>query len=191
MGINYCRKFIHISFGLILYFLSFILSSFYFKITLFGFFIGLSIFEFLRIFFFDLLPLKGLWFPLFKKEEIFSISDAWFYLLGIIFSWYFLNPFQFRLILLILTLADPVAALVGFYIGRYKIYKYKTLEGGFAFLITTLIIVYLYTKNLALHHIILCFIVTLAEIFTKKDNFWIPFMGGIYLRFIDKFLKVF
>ncbi len=184
MGINYPRKLIHISFGFFLYILSLILKFFYFKLILFFFFLCMSIFDFFRMFFYEKLPLKDFWLPLFKKEEFFGFCDAWFYLLGLIFSSCVLSLFKFRLILLILTLADPLAAFAGFYIGRYKIFRNKTLEGSIVFFLSALAITYFYIKTINLYYAILCLILSITELVSRRDNFWISFVGSIYLRIL-------
>jgi dolichol kinase len=182
MGINFYRKLFHICFGIFLLILNHILSKNVFGVILIFFFLGLSVFEFLRLFFFEKVPLKFLWVPLLKKEEFSRLNDAWFYLIGIGLAWYFLNVKNFQMVLSILTFADPGAALVGFYIGRIRLFNSKSIEGTFAFFFISLGIVYFFTQSLNFFYLGLCLTLSLVELFVKRDNLWIPLAATFYLK---------
>jgi dolichol kinase len=184
MGINFKRKLFHISFGLIIFFLTYYLPLDYVFYLLAGLWIGLSIFEFWRIFFYEKVPLKFLWEPLLKSEERKKINDAWFFLIGLIFASVFLEKHEFRTILLVLSLADPLACIIGVPLGKHKIYKNKSLEGTLTFLITALLICISQLHAFSFKIFMLALIFTLAEVFTRRDNFWIPFSGTVYLTLI-------
>jgi len=183
MGINLYRKFFHIVCGLTLYFLSLKIPYFHLGLIMIFLWIGLSLFEFLRFSFYKYLPLKSLWMPLLKKDEYKKLNDAWFFLAGLILSWFILELKYFQLILLILTLADPFASLIGYYIGRKKLKNNKTLEGSLGFFIISLLITYFYIKTFSFFILLFCGILSLTEAFTRRDNLWIPLIGSLCLKF--------
>ncbi|QER41583.1 hypothetical protein F1847_02055 [Thermodesulfobacterium sp. TA1] len=180
---NFYRKVFHLFFGVFLWGLSYVLSYKTFSWVLVGLLIASSLFEILRLFLYDYLPLKRIWIPLLKKEEFYKISDGWFYLVGITCLYGLVGIQDFRLVVLVLTLADPMASLVGFYIGRIKVFSGKTLEGGVTFLLITLFIVYTVKRSLTLVDIGFSTLLAFTELLTKRDNFWIPLIGGLYLRY--------
>ena len=184
MGINFKRKLFHIFFGLSLYFLTDFLSQdriFYLLILLWA---GLNVFEIMRIFFYEKIPLKVLWEPLLKIEERKKINDAWFFLSGLIFACLFLEKVEFKTVLLVLTLADPLACMIGVPFGKHKLYKNKSLEGSLTFMFTAFLICAWGLKVINLKILFLALIFTCAEVFTRRDNFWIPFSGTVYLTLL-------
>jgi dolichol kinase len=184
MGINLYRKLFHIFSGLLIYGLSYKLPYSTLGLILLFLWLGLSLFELLRLFSPKYLPLKIIWQPLLKEDEFKRINDAWYFLAGVLFSWFILDLKNFQIILLILTLADPFASLIGYYFGKIKLKNNKTLEGSSVFLITSFLVVYFHIKTLSLSLYLYCIILSLVEVFTKKDNFWIPFIGSLYLKIV-------
>jgi dolichol kinase len=184
MGINFYRKIFHLGFGFFLFGLSYFVSYHLLGLLLVSLVILNSVFEVLRLFFYDYLPLKRLWTPLLKKEEFYKISDGWFYLVGTTCLYYLVGREDFRLILLILTLSDPIASLVGFYLGKKKIFRGKTLEGGVAFFLMSLLVVLLLKGSLTFQYFGLTALLSFIELLTKRDNFWIPLVGGLYLKYL-------
>lgn len=182
MGINLYRKFFHIFSGLTIYVLSYKVPYSTLGLILLFLWLGLSLFEFLRLFFYKYLPLKFIWQPLLKEEEYKRINDAWYFLLGILLSWLILDLKYFQIILLILTLADPFASTTGFYLGKTKLKDDKTLEGSLAFFIVSLLITYFSLKTLSLILITCSIILSFIEALTKKDNLWIPLIGSLYFK---------
>ncbi len=180
--INLYRKLFHIFWGLFLFFLSSHLSFFNFSLFLIIIFSFLIIFEILRIFKPHLLPLKFLWKPLLKKEEKNKLNDACFFMAGVIISWFLLDLDRFKLVLLILTFSDPFACFSGFLIGKRKLWNNKTLEGSLSFLLITLTLSIFYTKCFNFSIFLFSLLLTFTEAFTKRDNFWIPVIGSLYLR---------
>ena len=185
MGINLYRKLFHITSGLIIYALSYKLPFFILGLILVFLWIGLSFFEVFRLFFYKALPLKSLWVPLLKKEEFTRLNDAWYFLAGLILSWAILDLRSFQVIVLILTIADPSASIAGNLIGRKKLKNNKTLEGTLAFFITSLLITYFHTGFFCFSMLLFCLFLSLTEFFTKRDNFWIPVVGSLYLKLLS------
>jgi len=84
--------------------------------------------------------------------------------------------------LLILSISDTLAALIGIPFGKHKFLK-KSLEGSAAFFISTLLILGIYFPETLLINIFVAAIVTLAEAYPMNldDNFLIPILSGILL----------
>ena len=84
--------------------------------------------------------------------------------------------------LLILSISDTLAALIGIPFGKHKFLK-KSLEGSSAFFISTLLILGIYFPETLLINIFVAAIVTLAEAYPMNldDNFLIPILSGVLL----------
>jgi glycerol-3-phosphate acyltransferase PlsY len=87
--------------------------------------------------------------------------------------------------LLILILADTSAALVGKGVGRVSIYG-KTLEGSLAFLLTSLLIVWIYPNLNRFSGSLGSLGATVIEILPIKinDNLTIPLVAGAIMSFL-------
>ncbi len=183
MGISiFLRKFLHLITGLLVYFLSFLVSQTKLNLILIFFWVLFSIFEFLRLFSLVKLPFENLWKKLLKDDEKKKLTDSWFYLAGLILAIFFLKIEFFRLLVLILSFSDPLAFLIGNYLGKIKLYKNKTLEGSLVFFAASVIISYNFL-GLNWHTLFLPLVLTLVEIFFRRDNFWIPVIGVFYFNF--------
>lgn len=180
MGINLYRKSVHISFGIILLSLCSFLSYQVIQKTLL-ILVGLMvIFEVWRLFRYESVPLKRLWVPLLKKEEFYRVSDGWWYVLSLVIVSHLIGLSEFKLILLIFTFGDPVAALTGFYLGKHKIFGNKTLEGTMAFFLASLAAVFLWFRELTLETLGLIMLMSISEALFKKDNLFTPLTGASY-----------
>jgi dolichol kinase len=86
--------------------------------------------------------------------------------------------------ILILILSDTAAALIGKWIGRVKILG-KTLEGSMAFLLTSLLIVWIYPDLDRFSGSLAALGAALVEILPIKvnDNLTIPLVAGAILFF--------
>ena len=87
--------------------------------------------------------------------------------------------------LLILILADTSAALIGKGVGRVSIYG-KTLEGSLAFLLTSLLIVWIYPNLNRFSGSLGSLGATVIEILPIKinDNLTIPLVAGAIMSFL-------
>jgi dolichol kinase len=87
--------------------------------------------------------------------------------------------------ILILIISDTAAALVGKGIGRVKIFG-KTLEGSVVFLITSLLIVWIYPHLGRFSGSLAALGATLIEILPIKmnDNLTIPLVAGTIMFFV-------
>ncbi|MCS7279438.1 MAG: hypothetical protein NZ530_05205 [Thermodesulfobacteriaceae bacterium] len=191
MGINFfLRKLLHLLTGIFIYFLSFHLSQTKLILFLIFFWFLFSLFEILRLSLIIKIPFENLWKKLLKEDEKSNLTDSWFYLTGVTLAGFFLKIDSFRLLILILAFSDPLASLVGFYIGKTRVYKNKTLEGALTFFLISFIISYFFLKC-SWHTFFLSLFLTLVEVLTRRDNFWIPVGGTFYLNLTKYFLGLF
>ena len=81
-----------------------------------------------------------------------------------------------------MSLADANAAIIGVGYGKTKLLN-KTLEGSFAFYITTFIILYIFKIPLMLSFLVslITTLTELIEIPRINDNITIPIMVGLLL----------
>ena len=88
--------------------------------------------------------------------------------------------------LLIMTISDSFAAIIGIKYGKTKLYQNKSLEGSFSFFITAFIILVLFIPNLYLFYLILISLaVTIVELFSFhkiNDNLVIPISSAILIQ---------
>ncbi len=84
--------------------------------------------------------------------------------------------------LLILSLSDTFAALVGIPFGRHR-FLAKTVEGSTAFFIVTLIILAFFFPDKIILNFIVALFLTVVEAYPSNldDNFMIPLAAGISL----------
>ena len=117
-----------------------------------------------------------------------NVTGASYYLLGCFLTVYFFNDISIIMSsLLIMCISDSFAALIGVKYGNTKIYKEKTLEGSFAFLISTFLILSIFSFHLNLYALVFISIaVTLVELFSFyriNDNLTIPLSSAILLQY--------
>lgn len=84
--------------------------------------------------------------------------------------------------LLILSISDTLAALVGIPFGKHKFFE-KSVEGSLTFFISTWVILSIFFPSASILNIIISGIVTLAEAnpMNLDDNFLIPILSGVLL----------
>jgi dolichol kinase len=117
-----------------------------------------------------------------------NITGATYYLVGCLFTIYFFKDVSIIMSsLLIMSISDSVAALIGRSYGRTEIYKGKTLEGSFSFLLSTIIILSIFSVNLNLYAVVfISIIIMFVELFSSdriNDNLTIPICSAILLQY--------
>ena len=122
-----------------------------------------------------------------KKKN--NFTGASYYLLGCsIVVLFFDNTNIIIASLLIMSISDSFAALVGVKFGKTKIYGNKSLEGSFAFYVSTIIILYFFINSLTgFEYMYISFLITLVELFSFykiNDNLTIPVFGAIILTYL-------
>ena len=105
-----------------------------------------------------------------------------------IFSFFLIILFFNKIIvatsMFITILSDALAAIIGLRYGKLKTINNKTLEGSYAFLVSTIIILFIATTNISLYVIIIIsIIITAIEAFTpmEYDNLTVPIFSAIIL----------
>jgi len=122
------------------------------------------------------------------EKEKNNVTGATYYLLGCLVTVYFFKDISIIMSsLLIMSVSDSLAALIGIRYGHTKIYRGKTLEGSFAFLISTIIILSIFSVNLNLYALLfISIIITFVELFSFyriNDNLTIPLCSAILLQY--------
>lgn len=118
-----------------------------------------------------------------SKDEDKTGEGALLFLLGIFFTLSFFPEGASAVSILILSISDTSARIVGVSLGKRKILKQKTLEGSLTFFVTSFIILNVFYHNLIFSGIV-AGLTTLTEILTQDlidDNFSIPLISGFLL----------
>ncbi len=118
-----------------------------------------------------------------------NVTGASYYLLGCLIVVYFFQDINIIISsLLIMSISDSFAALIGVKYGKTKIYGKKSLEGSFSFFVSTIIILYIFMNNLSpFEYIYISLLITLVELFSFhriNDNLTIPVFAALALNYI-------
>tara|TARA_Y100000766_G_scaffold277837_1_gene283793 strand:- start:1430 stop:2038 length:609 start_codon:yes stop_codon:yes gene_type:complete len=118
-----------------------------------------------------------------------NVTGASYYLLGCLIVVYFFQDINIIISsLLIMSISDSFAALIGVKYGKTKIYGKKSLEGSFSFFVSTIIILYIFMSNLSpFEYIYISLLITLVELFSFhriNDNLTIPVFAALALNYI-------
>ncbi len=183
----FLRKFIHVAFSLLLLCGTYYLEKRIFILLLLVCFLAESLWEFIRLKQPDSLP-NFLNFKLVLKErETKTLTDAWYFILGMLIASLFLWDAWLRALILIVGISDTVAYFVGKALDGPKIFYGKTLYGSFSFFITTVLILYAFglTKVVGIVHIFsLAILLTLSESLFERDNLSIPIAYVLFYIFL-------
>ena len=122
-----------------------------------------------------------------KEKNVFT--GATYYLLGCLFVIILFNENSIIIAsLLIMSVSDSFASVIGMKFGKTKIYNNKSLEGSFAYFVTAFIILSIFVPNLYLiKSILIAFIITLVELFSYhslNDNLTIPIFSAILIQYL-------
>jgi len=117
-----------------------------------------------------------------RSFELKKLTGASFVFLGALITYVLFDPKVAGIGLIIMSLADANAAIIGVGYGKTKLLN-KTLEGSFAFYITTFIILYIFKIPLMLSFLVslITTLTELIEIPRINDNITIPVMAGLLL----------
>ncbi len=118
---------------------------------------------------------------LMRDHEKKGLTTTSFYFLGSILVVVFFSRKIAITSLLILSISDVAAAIVGMYWGKRRMWG-KSMEGSFSFLLSSFFITFLFFPKKALF---VALISTFAEFFTpgKFDNLTIPLASALALKF--------
>ena len=138
---------------------------------------------------------------LMRKSEKLSFSGLPFYALGVGLSLFLFQKEIAILSILYLIFADPIASIVGVYMGKDRLLPNKTLQGTVAAFTTCLIIGVSYLVILQIQSpniIIFAFFGAIAgalsellSAFNIDDNMTIPVISGVALTLLNLWLQVF
>ena len=114
----------------------------------------------------------------YEKKSLWSASYMIlsFLLITVIF------PKNVAIISMILgSVCDPLAGLFGQKYGRIIIIHNKTLEGTYVFIISSFLLVSLYSYTVSTYLLLICFMIALTELITpmKYDNVTIPIASSL------------
>ena len=117
-----------------------------------------------------------------RSFESTKLTGATFVFLGAILTYVIFSQRVAGIALLVMSLSDAMAAIIGVGFGRTKLLS-KSLEGSFAFFATTIIILYFF-KIPVIISLTVSFLVTLIElieILKINDNVSIPISAALLL----------
>ncbi len=119
-----------------------------------------------------------------REEEKKGLMGSTYFLFSTILTILFFPEPVAIVSLLILILSDTAAALVGKGIGKTRVFN-KTLEGSAAFLLTSLVIVWVYPGLNRLSATLAALVATLVELLPSRlnDNLTIPLVTGAIMSF--------
>ena len=120
-----------------------------------------------------------------KNHERISLTGASYVFISLIIVNLFFSEKIVIVSLLIMSISDPIAAIVGRWVGQLKIYN-KTLEGAIAFFIATSIILINFDFS-SIQIVVVALVCCIVELFSTKltrfdDNFLIPIVASLTLR---------
>ncbi|MBN2426155.1 MAG: hypothetical protein JXR46_12875 [Calditrichaceae bacterium] len=113
-----------------------------------------------------------------ENEKKYELTGATYLFLGIATVFFIFDKKMAVCAALIVTIADPLAAVIGKYKGKINLWN-KTLEGSITFFIVSLMIVFSF-YGLTWEIFIVALIVTLMELLPVKlnDNLTLPVVAG-------------
>jgi dolichol kinase len=150
------------------------------------FFLALLLVDFVRHFHSGMASLFEKYFfrRVLREEEKFTFMGSTYFIFSTILT-ILLFPKSIAIVsLLILILSDTAAAIIGKWRGRVRMFG-KTLEGSLAFLITSLLIVWIYPNLNRSLGSLAALGATVIELLPIKvnDNLTIPLVAGAILFF--------
>lgn len=145
--------------------------------------------------------IQNIFRPIMRKSEQENYSGIPFYALGVSLA-IFLYPEKVALLaVLFLVFADPIASIVGVYLGKNRIFPNKTLEGTIAAFIVCFAIVLIYSRYVPMNADNLLFYALLGGVsgatsellsaFNIDDNFTIPVVSGALMTLFATIFSIF
>lgn len=138
--------------------------------------------------------------PIMRKSEKDSFSGLPFYALGSAISIFLFEEKIAVLSILFLVFADPIASIVGVYLGKDRLFPNKTLQGTIAASVTCFCITLVYvnylgqsSSNIFLFSFLAGVVGGISELmsaFNIDDNFTIPVVSGMGLTVFSHLFTV-
>jgi len=120
--------------------------------------------------------------PAIREHEKWKLTGATYVFAGAAIS-IFLFPKEIAVpVLLILSISDTLAAMIGIPFGRHRFFQ-KSVEGSVSFFLSALVILYLFYPQQHISNVLIAAVISLAEALPLNldDNFLIPLLGGFLL----------
>ena len=129
-----------------------------------------------------------------RNSEYNSLTGASYVLIASSFTILLFPKYLAITSLMIMSISDTIAAIIGRLYGTIKI-NHKTLEGSIGFLLSSIIIVLLFSELNIFIAIVCVIIATIIELYSPiNDNLSVPIFFSfsyILIEMIGKFLGVF
>jgi dolichol kinase len=122
-------------------------------------------------------------FSRFDRPERFTAKGAITFFVGTLIAILLFLPIYAALSILVLSISDGLATIAGYYVGRHRAFKSKTVEGSIVFCVSTFLILFPFVAPLkALLTAIIASVTELATPASLDDNITIPFVTGLLLN---------
>ncbi len=121
-------------------------------------------------------------FERFDRPGKFTARGAIIFFIGTLVAVLLFAPFVAALSILVLAVGDAVATIAGYYIGKHRILRSKTLEGTLAFFLSTgLLLAFFVAPTTAISVALITAILELVTPAYIDDNLILPIAAGILL----------
>ncbi len=121
-------------------------------------------------------------FERFDRPGKFTARGAVIFFIGTLAAVLLFSPFIAALSILVLAISDAAATITGFYVGKHRLLRSKTIEGTLAFFVSTVAILALFVAPTVT--IAVALITAILELVTPTyidDNLVLPVATGILL----------
>jgi dolichol kinase len=121
-------------------------------------------------------------FSRFDRKERLTAKGAITFFAGTLVAILLFAPLYAALSILVLSISDALATIAGYYAGRHRLIKNKTVEGSLVFCVCTFLILFLFVAPpKALLTAVIASATELATPAYLDDNITIPFVTGLLL----------
>jgi phytol kinase len=121
-------------------------------------------------------------FSRFDRPSKFAAKGAITFFTGTLIAVLLFAPLYAALSILVLSISDSLATIAGYYAGKHKLLKTKTIEGTLTFFVCTLaILIFFVAPTKALLIALIASATELATPTYLDDNLTIPFVTGVLL----------
>lgn len=132
---------------------------------------------------------KKLFYPLLRADEKqHQLTGATYLFLSATITFFFFEKTYAIPAVLILTISDSVAAIIGKLAGRNRFLN-KSVEGSISFLVCSFFIIFIFTPLFMSKILLVALLLTIIEAATSRinDNLIISLSAGFLMVFVDKF----
>ncbi len=125
-----------------------------------------------------------------RKYESSSLWGATYLIIGFLFITFFFDKNIVIASMIIASISDSLAAVLGIKYGKIRIFNDKSIEGFYIFIISTFSILYLTISINVIYLLITSLIIAITELLTptKYDNLTIPIVSSIAIYILTIWL---